>query len=122
MGDHWFPRALLVELHEGHLNLVEALLDVQGGGPLPPEVILPHLEMPADVPPALQIFSLNAALYRDPRFDEVGPAGQFLWFLRRMEPPEVLETPCACRELPIADPASAWTRRCEGSRRRSTTN
>lgn len=93
VGDHWFPRALLVELHEGHLNLVEALLDVQGGGPLPPEAILPHLEMPADVPPALQIFSLNAALYRDPRFDEVGPAGQFLWFLRRMEPPEVLETP-----------------------------
>ncbi len=93
VGDRWFPKALLVELHEGHLNLVEAVLDVHGGGPLPPEALLPHLELPSDVPPAAQVFSLNAALYRDPRFDEVGPAGQFLWFLRRMEPPEVLETP-----------------------------
>lgn len=93
VGDHWFPKALLVELHEGHLNLVEAILDVHGGGPLPPEALLPHLELPADVPRPLQIFSLNAALYRDARFDEVGPAGQFLWFLRRMEPLEVLETP-----------------------------
>lgn len=93
VGDHWFPRALLVELHEGHLNLVEAVLDVHGGGPLPPEAMLPHLDLPADVPLPLQVFSLNAALYRDDRFDEVGPAGQFLWFLRRMEPPEVLETP-----------------------------
>jgi len=93
VGDHWFPKALLVELHEGHLNLVEAVLDVHGGGPLSPEDLLPHLELPADVPAPLQIFSLNAALYRDPRFDEVGPAGRFLWFLRRMEPPEVLATP-----------------------------
>ncbi|MCS7252009.1 MAG: hypothetical protein NZ572_06225 [Thermoflexus sp.] len=93
VGDHWFPKALLVELHEGHLNLVEAVLDVHGGGPLSPEALLSHLELPADIPSSLQIFSLNAALYRDPRFDEVGPAGQFLWFLRRVEPPEVLETP-----------------------------
>ncbi|WP_448593800.1 hypothetical protein [Thermoflexus hugenholtzii] len=100
VGDHWFPRALLVELHEGHLNLVEAVLDVHNGGPLSPEELLPHLELPADVPLPLRVFSLNAALYRDPRFDEVGPAGQFLWFLRRMEPPEVQETPLRLQGRP----------------------
>jgi hypothetical protein len=36
---------------------------------------------------------LNYALQEDPRFDEVGTTGQFSWFLRRLEPAEVLETP-----------------------------
>jgi hypothetical protein len=38
-------------------------------------------------------FSLDYALQEDERFDEVGPAGQVLWFLKRLEPPEVLYTP-----------------------------
>jgi hypothetical protein len=36
---------------------------------------------------------LNYGLQQDDRFDEVGPAGQVLWFLRRMEPPEVQHYP-----------------------------
>jgi hypothetical protein len=38
-------------------------------------------------------FSLDYALQENERFDEVGPAGQVLWFLKRLEPPEVLFTP-----------------------------
>jgi len=30
----WFPRALLVDVNIGHLNLAEAVLDMANGGPL----------------------------------------------------------------------------------------
>ena len=38
-------------------------------------------------------FSLNFALQEDSRFDEVGPAGETLWFLRQLEPEMVREVP-----------------------------
>jgi len=38
-------------------------------------------------------FSLNYALQDDERFDEVGPAGQVLWCLRRLEPDFVRSVP-----------------------------
>ena len=40
-------------------------------------------------------FSLNHALQEDERFDEVGPAGQILWCLRRLEPEGVREVPAS---------------------------
>ena len=43
--------------------------------------------------PRLAEFSLNYALQDDDRFDEVGPAGQILWCLRRLEPDYVREVP-----------------------------
>jgi hypothetical protein len=42
-------------------------------------------------------FSLDLALQEDPRFDEVGPSGNVLWFLKRLEPPEVLDPPTNLR-------------------------
>ena len=36
----WFPRALLVDINVGHLNLVEAILDMAGGGPSPTQPLL----------------------------------------------------------------------------------
>ena len=93
LGDQWFLQALLTEVNIGHLNLAEAVLDMYGGGPLPPEEILPHLDLGEDVPEATQIFSLNYALLQDNRFDEVGPPGKVGWFLRRMEPQAVREVP-----------------------------
>ncbi len=89
----WFPQALLVEFHEGHLNLAEAILDVAGGGPTPTNELLKHIEIPAGLDPLLAEFSLDYALQEDQRFDEVGPAGQIIWHLKRLEPPEVLYTP-----------------------------
>jgi hypothetical protein len=89
----WFPRALLAELNIGHLNLAEAVLDMAGGGPLPTEKLLKDVGLPAEINPRLQEFSLNYALSRDERFDEVGSAGEVLWFLRRLEPPEALFPP-----------------------------
>jgi len=95
LANRWFLRDLLVEVNQGHLNLAEAALDMAGGGPLPTEALMDHLDFSKEVKRPLGIFSLNYALHEDPRFDEVGPAGQVLWYLRRLEPPEVLDPP-AC--------------------------
>lgn len=89
----WFPSALVAEITDGHLNLAEAVLDVEAGGPLPTADLLKHVELPESLSTGLAEFSLDYALQEDERFDEVGPAGQVLWFLRRLEPPEVLFVP-----------------------------
>ena len=93
IAGRWFPKALLADIHAGNLNLAEAVLDVAGGGPLPTEDLLKELTMPPGLDPLLARFSLDYALQTDERFDEVGPAGEVLWYLRRLEPPEVLYTP-----------------------------
>ena len=93
LAGRWFPRALLATVNIGHLNLAEAVLDMAGGGPLPTEALLTEVGLPTNINPRLQAFSLNYALQEDPRFDEVGPTGQVLWFLHRVEPPEAIEQP-----------------------------
>ena len=93
IAGRWFPTQLLADVTVGHLNLAEAVLDVSGGGPLPTSDLLPHLGLPESVDPLLSAFSVDYALQEDERFDEVGPAGQVLWYLRRLEPPEVLFRP-----------------------------
>lgn len=97
----WFPRALLVDVNIGHLNLAEALLDMEGGGPLTTQAILEQIGLPTDVNLKLTEFSLNLALQEDGRFDEVGPAGKILWFLRRLEPQGVQNTPRYLQWNPI---------------------
>lgn len=93
IAGRWFPKALLTEFHEGHLNLAEAVLDVAGGGPTPTSELMSHLDISSSYDPLLAEFSLDYALQEDERFDEVGPAGQILWHLKRLEPPEVLYPP-----------------------------
>ncbi|MGB9669009.1 MAG: hypothetical protein ACPL0B_01360 [Anaerolineales bacterium] len=105
----WFPRALLVDINIGHLNLAEAILDMSGGGPLPTSKILEQIEVSSNVNPKLLEFSLNFALQEDPRFDEVGAAGEVLWFLQRLEPPAVLETPLYLKYQPVEEDRSLLT-------------
>jgi hypothetical protein len=102
IAGRWFPSQLLADVTVGHLNLAEAVLDVAGGGPLPTADLLPHLGLPESVDPLLAAFSVDYALQEDPRFDEVGPAGQVLWYLRRLEPPEVLFCPPRLEPAPVA--------------------
>lgn len=97
IAGRWFPRALLVDVNLGHLNLAEAVLDMSGGGPISTNELIDQIELTADVNPKLIEFSLDLALQEDPRFDEVGPAGMVLWYLQRLEPPEVLEPPLYLR-------------------------
>jgi hypothetical protein len=89
----WFPRTLLVDVNVGHLNLAEAVLEMADGGPLKTPAILEQIELPTDVNAKLTEFSLNLALQEDGRFDEVGPSGEVLWFLRRLEPDGVRDAP-----------------------------
>ena len=93
IAGRWFPRALLVDVNVGNLNLAEAVLDMSGGEPLPTSALLKDVSLPEGVNPKLAEFSLNFALQEDERFDEVGPAGQVLWCLRRLEPAEVRDVP-----------------------------
>ena len=97
----WFPRALLVDIHEGHLNLAEAVLDVANGGPLPTSAFMQHLGLGPSVDASLAEFSMDYALQEDNRFDEVGPAGEVVWYLRRLEPVEVLYPPPRLEYKPV---------------------
>jgi hypothetical protein len=101
IAGRWFPRALLIDVNVGHLNLAEAVLDMAAGEPLPTAALLKDVALPEGVNPKLAEFSLNFALQEDERFDEVGPAGQVLWCLRRLEPEEVREVPLHLRYSPI---------------------
>lgn len=94
IADEWFLRAMMAEVNIGHLNLAEAVLDIASGGPLPTHTILQELGLPPDIAGSLQEISLNSALVRDERFDDVSlDDGISAWFLRRLEPPEVRSIP-----------------------------
>lgn len=101
VGYQWFVRDLLVDISAGQLNIAEALLDMNGGGTLRTVDFLDDIDLPAEIPESLRLFSLEYALLNDQRFDEVGPSGGALWYLRRMEPEGVLESPVHLRYMPI---------------------
>ncbi len=89
----WFLRSLLVDVNVGHLHLAEAILDINGGGPLPASELLKDIDLGKEVSQQLREFSLDVAMSNDDRFDDVGPSGLVQWYLRRLEPPEVLKAP-----------------------------
>jgi len=92
IGQEWFPESLLIDINEGHLNLAEAVLDFNNGEPISATSICEQIGLAAENK-KLTEFSLNIALQADSRFDEVGPAGEVLWFLTALEPDEVKEQP-----------------------------
>ena len=101
LAGQWFPRALIADVSVGQLNIAEAVLDMNGGGPLSTPAILAEVGLPREINRNLQTFSLTSALYNDGRFDEVGPAGEVLWYLVRLEPASVLNPPDRLKYAPI---------------------
>ena len=97
----WFPRDLMLEPDDGHLNLAEAVLDINGGGPMHTADILEQIGGLGSSSQELQVFSMNYVMNQDRRFDEVGPTGEILWYLQRMEPEDVLKTPAILQYNPI---------------------
>jgi hypothetical protein len=93
IGKDWFPKSILVDFTQGHLNIAEAILDMQGGGPIETKTLLKQIDIDISENPSLNEFSMNYALQEDPRFDEVGSKGVFSWFLHRLEPEAVQEIP-----------------------------
>jgi hypothetical protein len=99
---HWFLKGLLVPIHDGHLNIAEAVIDINDE-PVPVDALLKDLELPTDIPTETQAISINFALNADQRFENVGPKGQVLWYLRRLEPADVTQVPVQLQpaELPF---------------------
>lgn len=109
IAGRWFPRALLVDVNVGNLNLAEAVLDITEGGPLPTTEILTHVGLPEGVNENLARFSLDLAMQEDPRFDEVGSTGNVAWFLKRQEPADVQATPLFLQYSPLDYPEDDLT-------------
>ena len=92
----WLLADMLADIHEGHLNIAEAIIDVHAE-PQSTEQLLAELDIDANVSPTMQRISLEHALSSDERFDKVQSAGKVAWYLRRMEPAEVNKVPYALR-------------------------
>lgn len=90
--DEWFLQDLLCEIHAGHLNIGEALIEIKGR-PLPTAEFLADLDLPAEVSGPVQVLSLERALEADGRFINVGDSGRSVWYLRRLAPQPVVEPP-----------------------------
>lgn len=88
----WFLRDLLPEIHVGHLNLAEAMID-EAGHPLPAREMLPQLDLPVTGSREAQLFALNRALGEDSRFDNVSTPQDPIWFLRALVPEAVYQRP-----------------------------
>lgn len=101
LGNQWFVKELMAEVNIGHLHLAEAVLEMNEGGPLPTDEILVHLDMDAGLDASVQRFSLDYALLKDGRFDEVGPPGKVSWYLQRLEPDAVKSPPELLEYSPI---------------------
>ncbi len=105
--DQYFLADLLVEFHEGLFNIADAAIDINQG-PLPIDALIEQMSLVdgSEITEVLR-FSVSYRLANDDRFDDVGPTGQVLWYLKRLEPPEAHQRPprLAISELPDYDPA-----------------
>ncbi len=110
LGLLWFVESLMAEVNVGHLHLSEAVLEIGEGGPMTAEEILPNLDLDPSSDSSVQSFSLNYALRNDERFDDVGGKDEIAWFLRRLEPKEVQETPGRLVYQPIEYDQTVLTR------------
>lgn len=99
-GDQWLIRDSLVEVHVGHLNIAEALIEMKGQ-PITTTTLLTEMGLPTEAPELLRRFSTNVALRWDERFDDVGSGAEPSWYLRRLQPSEVRQTPSLLRYEPI---------------------
>lgn len=63
----WLLADMLAEVHEGQLNIAEALIDVHGIAQTAEE-LLAEVELDANVNRAMQLISLEHALGRDGAF------------------------------------------------------
>ena len=93
IAGNWFPRSLLLDVHVGHLNLAEAILEEAGGGPIGTTALMVQSDLNSHEEKKLLEFSFDLALQEDNRFDEVGPSGETLWYLHAMEPDSVKNVP-----------------------------
>ncbi len=100
IGGGWFLRDSLAEIHVGHLNIADAVIDLQGR-PVTLDEILEQLDLPSEIPPAIQRLSLEEALQKDENFVSVDVNGERRWFLRRLLPRPLAQVPRLLQYDPI---------------------
>lgn len=91
LGHYWLLSASLADIHIGHLNIAEALIDVQNR-PMTTAELMPELDLPKEIPQSVVAFSLDRALAQDPRFVDVGVDSRE-WYLQRLLPAEAMSIP-----------------------------
>ena len=106
--DRWMPRDLLAEVHVGHLNIAEAIIDMNQAA-LETATLQKELDLPGEIGSEVAAFSLEAALAADERFDQVGAGDERRWYLRRLEPGEAFAIPETLRYEPTAYDEAALT-------------
>ncbi len=100
LGDRWFLKGLMPDIHPGYLNLAEAAIE-QANDALPTGELEKILDLPqTGAKKAAIVFALNYTLSNDPRFEDVGPVYESRWILTRMELPEARERPPLLDLLP----------------------
>jgi len=99
-GEAWLTTDQIVPVNIGHLNIAEALIEMEAG-PLTTGKLLEQVDLEADTSDAIRIFSLNTALQGDERFIQVGVGDESAWYLRRLLPAAVTETPDILRYEPV---------------------
>ncbi|MFQ5614095.1 MAG: hypothetical protein ACE5H9_18390 [Anaerolineae bacterium] len=90
---NWFLQGLVAEVHAGLLNIVDAAIDISGN-PLPVDSLIEQMDLTDqdEISDALR-FSVNHQLSQDERFINVGAEDSICWYLRRLTPPQALDTP-----------------------------
>lgn len=92
--DKFFLKDALPEFHEGLFNIADAAIDINQG-PLAIDNLIEQMGMlqKGETLSDVTRFSVNYQLANDERFVDVGPTGEVLWYLERIEPPEVTHPP-----------------------------
>jgi len=72
------------------------------GRPVASEELLKEFDLPGEIGAEMLLFSLDHAMGQDQRFDNIGAAGQSLWYLRRLEPEAAVAVPEPLRHEPQA--------------------
>lgn len=100
VNGRWLLADMLAEVHIGHLNIAEALIEV-AGKPISIQKMLADVDLESDATLTMQVISLEHALRQDGRFDQVGAKNTPMWYLRRLEPAEAVEIPSILRHRPL---------------------
>lgn len=101
VGDAWFLKGLLPEIHAGYVNLAEAAIE-QANDAVRPADLLKVLDLPDPAKKSVARFALGIVLESDARFEDVGPVDDSRWYLTRLELPEALERPAILEAAPAS--------------------
>ena len=102
--DQYFLSDLLTDFQEGLFNIADAAIDINNG-PLSVDALIEQMGLVGEGQEITDVmrFSVSNRLANDERFDDVGPTGQVLWYLERIEPPEAHHPPRRLQQTSTLD-------------------